>query len=238
SGPVSPTVSETLSSEGANQSATGTCTDAAGNTASDTQSGIDIDLTPPTNIQWVGGPADGGSYYFGFVPAAPTCTAEDALSGLAGCVVSGYGTSVGSYTMTATATDNADNVATATRTYTVLAWEVFGFYRPVDPIPTVNVVKAGSTVPLKFEAFAGSLELTNTTIVDSLTYRQVQCGAFEDMSESPVELTATGGTVLRYDWTAGQFVFNWKTPSTPNKCYTTTLLFDDGSTISAYFKLK
>ncbi|GIW20286.1 MAG: hypothetical protein KatS3mg065_0582 [Chloroflexota bacterium] len=237
-GPVSATVSETISTEGANQSATGTCTDSAGNTASDTQSGINIDLTPPTDLTWIGGPADGGSYYFGFVPAEPTCTATDALSGLAGCAVTGYGTTVGSHTLTATATDKADNVATATRTYTVLAWETYGFYRPVDPVPVVNTVKAGSTVPLKFEVFAGALELTDTAIVDTLTYRQVACNAFEDMTESPVELTATGGTVLRYDWTAGQFIFNWKTPATPSKCYKTTLLLDDGSTISAYFKLK
>jgi hypothetical protein len=239
SGPVASPVSVTISTEGANQSATGTCTDQAGNTASDTQGGIDIDLTPPTNIQWVGGPADGGAYYFGFVPSAPTCTAEDALSGLASsCMVSGYGTGVGSHTMTATATDRADNVATATRTYSVLAWDIAGFYRPVDPMPTVNTVKAGSTVPLKFEVFAGALELTDVGVVDSLSYRQVPCSAFEDATESPVELTATGGTVLRYDTTAGQFIFNWKTPSTPNKCYKTTLVFDDGSSIAAYFKLK
>ncbi len=238
SGPVSATVSQTISTEGANQSATGTCTDTAGNTASDPQGGIDIDLTAPTDLTWIGGPDDGGAYYFGFVPAEPTCTATDALSGLAGCVVTGYGTTVGSHTLTATATDKADNVATAARTYTVLAWETYGFYRPVDPVPVVNTVKAGSTVPLKFEVFAGALELTDTAIVDTLTYRQVACNAFEDMTESPVELTATGGTVLRYDWTAGQFIFNWKTPATPSKCYKTTLLLDDGSTISAYFKLK
>ena len=42
------TVSETVSTEGENQSATGTCEDFAGNTASDTQTGINIDLTDPT----------------------------------------------------------------------------------------------------------------------------------------------------------------------------------------------
>src|SRR6185503_9478883 len=48
SGPVSDIVNQTLTSEGANQSVTGTCSDAAGNTASDTQGGINIDKTAPT----------------------------------------------------------------------------------------------------------------------------------------------------------------------------------------------
>ncbi|HSJ88383.1 MAG TPA: PxKF domain-containing protein, partial [Anaerolineales bacterium] len=50
--------------------------------------------------------------------------------------------------------------------------------------------------------------------------------------------SATGGTALRYDTTAGQFVYNWKTPSTANKCYRVTLTTNDLSTIIAYFKLK
>ena len=48
SGAVAASVSQTISSEGANQSATGTCADLAGNSASDTQSGINIDKTAPT----------------------------------------------------------------------------------------------------------------------------------------------------------------------------------------------
>jgi hypothetical protein len=50
SGPVSETVSQTVTAEGNNQSVTGTCTDNAGNTASNTVTGINIDRTPPTNI--------------------------------------------------------------------------------------------------------------------------------------------------------------------------------------------
>ncbi len=48
SGAVSGTVSQTVSSEGANQSATGTCQDRAGNSASATETGINVDKTPPT----------------------------------------------------------------------------------------------------------------------------------------------------------------------------------------------
>src|SRR5688500_2678006 len=48
SGPASASVSQTISTEGTNQSATGTCLDLAGNSASNTQSGFNIDKTNPT----------------------------------------------------------------------------------------------------------------------------------------------------------------------------------------------
>ena len=48
SGVVAATVSRTVSTEGANQSAIGTCGDHAGNTATDTQAGINIDKTAPS----------------------------------------------------------------------------------------------------------------------------------------------------------------------------------------------
>ena len=105
-------------------STTVTCnaTDGSGNAAVATTFNVIVeDTTAPTNIQFVGGPAAGGSYDYGDVPAAPTCTADDSGSGLnpAGCVVTGYGNAVGGHTLTATATDKAGNKTTATRTYTV-----------------------------------------------------------------------------------------------------------------------
>src|SRR5262249_30056301 len=78
SGAVAASVSQTIGSEGANQSATGTCTDNAGNSASDTQSGINIDTTAPTLTPAVSpNPVLlGGS-------ATVTSGAADTLSGLA-----------------------------------------------------------------------------------------------------------------------------------------------------------
>jgi len=220
-------------SEGADQSVTRSVTDAAGNTASDTVSDINIDKTDP-NVALNGGPANGQSYYFGSVPNAPTCTASDALSGLAGpCTVSGYGTTVGSHTVTASATDNADNNAEASSTYTVLAWTTKGFYAPVDMGGVYNTVKGGSTVPLKFELFSGATELTDTSAIKSLTATKSTCAA--GATEDAIEVTATGGTSLRYDSTGGQFIYNWKTP-TGAGCYTVTMTAQDGSTITAYFK--
>ena len=148
-----------------------------------------VDKTLPT-VSLVGGPADGGSYYFGSVPAAPTCSASDALSGLNGsCTVSGYSALVGPHTVSAAAEDMASNPNSASAAYTVLAWTTNGFFQPVDMGGVWNTVKGGSTVPLKFKVFAGSTELTSTSIVNQpLKATQTLCsgGPTDD-----IELTAT-----------------------------------------------
>jgi hypothetical protein len=198
---------------------------------------IQRDGTNP-DVSLVGGPADGGSYYFGSVPAAPTCSASDGTSGLDGvCSVSGYSALVGSHTVTADAKDMAGNTASDSHSYTVNAWTLRGFYAPVDMGGTLNTVKGGSTVPLKFEVFAGSTELTSVDAIDTFKTQKVSCSSGDGM-EDAIEILSTGGTSLRYDTTAGQFIQNWKTPTGAGTCYSATVTTDDGSTISALFKLK
>jgi hypothetical protein len=238
SGPATATQTVTSSGEGAKVSVSSPAfTDVAGNTtaAGAVTKTYKVDKTAPETPTFNGGPS--GSYYFGSDPAAPTCTSTDAVSGLRDCVVTGGGTSVGEHSYTATATDNAGNVTTATLKYTVLAWTLKGFYAPVDMSGVWNTVKGGSTVPLKFEIFKGSTELTDTAAVKAFTQKTVACpGSSATVAE--VELVTTGGTSLRYDTTAGQFVQNWQTPKSPGSCYTATMTTQDGSTITANFMLK
>lgn len=223
--------------DGAGQSVRGRAVDWAWNYEWFSVGDINIDKTPPT-VSLVGGPADGGSYYFGSVPTAPTCSASDALSGLVGsCSVSGYDTGVGSHIVTASATDKAGNSASAWATYTVLPWSLTGFYAPVEMSGFYNVVKGGSPVPLKFEVFAGPTELSDTSAVKSLTAALVACSA---MTEDVIQATAParGGTVLRYDTTAGQFIQKWQTPRQAGACYRVTMMTQEGSSLVAFFKLK
>jgi hypothetical protein len=229
---------QTLSTEGAAILSTAqTVMDAAGNTSGDSNVvTLNIDKTAPA-LTWVGNINDGDSFYFGFLPPAPTCTASDGLSGVDGsCNVAGYASTVGTHTLTAEAKDYASNEATQTRNYTVLAWTLSGFYQPVDMNGVYNVVKNGSTVPLKFESFAGSTELTDIASIKSLTYAQTSCDATATTDE--IETTVSGGTSLRYDAVAGQFIYNWKTPGSAGKCYRVTMTTMDGSSLVAYFKLK
>ena len=101
----------------------------------------------------------------------------------------------------------------------------------------LNTVKGGSTVPLKFEVFAGSTELTSTSVVQSFNTQKISCTS-GDGTEDAIEVVSTGGTSLRYDSTGGQFIQNWKTPTGAGKCYSATVTTIDGSSITALFKIK
>ncbi len=173
--------------------------------------------------------------YFGSIAEQPTCTATDTVSGPAGCVVTGYSEAVGDHTLTATATDMAGNTSTATQHYTVQPWTTKGFYQPVDMGGIWNSVKGGSTVPVKFEMFAGSTELTDHSQM-SFSMSKTTCSS--TAPTAPIETLAAGNTSLRYDATAGQFIYNWKTPTGAGTCYVLTMKAADGTTTSALFKLK
>jgi hypothetical protein len=172
------------------------------------------------------------------VPPEPTCTAQDSGSGVKeppGCVVTGYSIAVGTHTLTASAEDNAGNVGTLEITYTVNAWTLQGFYAPTDMPPTVNTVNAGRVVPLKFEVFAGPTELTDVAVVSTLKSFKVSCDLTAPTDPIEESMASTGGTVLRYE--NGEFIYNWKTPTTKG-CFDVVLTLDDGSTIMAHFRTK
>ncbi len=216
-----------------------TATDAHGNVGSKGFTVKVQDTTGPA-ISWVGGPQNGATYPWGSVPAAPTCVASDLVSGTVPCAVTGYDTTVGGHTMTASATDAAGNLSQQTRGFTVAPWRTLGFYAPVDMNGVVNTVKAGSTVPLKFEVFSGNTEFTDTSVVKGFSYKTVSCSTFPTAAPvDDVEITTTGGSTLRYDATAGQFIQNWQTPkAAAGTCLQAGVTMKDGSFITANFKLK
>ncbi|MCA1833626.1 MAG: hypothetical protein ABR548_13365 [Actinomycetota bacterium] len=109
SGAVEPSVGTTVSGEGAAQSATGTCADDAGNTATDTVSDIDIDMTKPGAAAGASRPADHNGWYSASFDIG--WTGSDALSGIDACTaavtVDGPDTAGGS--RTGACTDKAGN---------------------------------------------------------------------------------------------------------------------------------
>jgi hypothetical protein len=133
-------------------------------------------------------------------------------------------------------------------TASITAWSLTGFYAPVGitntyggtppVIPAIwNTIKAGQTVPFKFNLYAtaGGTELTSISSVQSFSLALLTCTTG---AEDPVEpdFTTTGATSLRYG--DGQFIQNWATPKGANRCYRVTMTAADGSLLSAFFKTK
>jgi hypothetical protein len=230
-----------LSTEGtAINSTAQTVTDVAGNqsNASNVVT-VAIDKTAPSVA--VTGVTDGAAYTRGAVPT-PGCSTTDSLSGVATPatlqVGGGNPDGVGTFTATCSgAQDKAGNTSSATATYSV-GYNFSGFLAPVNNPPTVNTGKAGRTYPVKWQLTDAQGNLISTlSAVTGVTYQGTTCGTFGAEPTDPLEATATGGTSLRYDSTANQYVYNWATPATPG-CYTLYLTLDSGQVFPADFNLQ
>jgi hypothetical protein len=101
-----------------------------------------------------------------------------------------------------------------------------------------NLIKGGQTVPLKFKVFAGTVEQTTLAAITSFTQTKLNtCTSGAGTDEVESNLLTTGGTTLRYS--EGQWIQNWQTPKVSSEtCYRATVKFADGSTLSAFFKLR
>ncbi len=225
--------------EGADQSASGTATDAAGNSTSTSVIGLNVDLTPPTNVAFAGsGLVDGGQYAYLFVPEGPTgCTALDATSGVATCDVTGYSALVGSQVIVGTATDVAGNAATATLGYEVLPWTLVGFGRPID-MTGLNTLRAGGSALLKFEVFAGSIELTSPDIVAGVDAVEIGCPVEQPAPAHGPGPRRPAGQAADAAGGGGHLAVRWESPDLPGTCWHVTLRTVDGSSLSADFRLR
>lgn len=194
---------------------------------------IKRDATKPTVS--VTGVNAGATYTLGSVPAAG-CDTTDALSGVAtGATGSPSGGPVGSVTYSCDgAKDNAGNAGTATSvSYNVrYAWSQF--QRPVDNAPTVNSVKAGAAVPVKF-SLSGNQGLG--ILNGAPTSGRVTCNTTAPVDA--VEDTATAGSSgLTYDPISDTYSYVWKTDKAwAGTCRQLNVKLNDGSTYTAHFSL-
>ncbi len=221
-----------LGGEGAGQSASGTAVDHAGNSASDTVSGINIDKTAPSVS--VTGVASGATYTLGSVPAAG-CDTSDSLSGVeTAASLSQSGGPVGSVTATCSgALDSAGNAGpSASVTYSVnYSWS--GFLRPVDNLPTINVVKAGTAVPVKFSLSGNhGLDIFAAGWPKSVA---VPCDATAP-ADAVDEIATPGSSGLSYEASSDQYTYVWKTTKTWSGCRQLQVKLADGQTYMATFR--
>jgi hypothetical protein len=177
----------------------------------------------------------GGFYQLGTAPA-PTCTATDTYSGVQSCTVTVTGgtNGVGTFGWTATATDKAGNRSVQSGTYKVV-YAFDGFLQPINDTAhhtglTTSVFKAGSTVPVKF-----ALRKADGTVVQAAAaptwLTPVKGGAMSlPVDETLQTVSADSGSAFRYDGTAQQYAYNWKTPSQGGSYYQIGVRLDDGQT--------
>jgi len=146
----------------------------------------------------------------------------------------------GTRTITVTVTDGDGGRAQATVGIEVLApepgnFEFHGFYAPVANVPAVNVVEAGSTVPLKFSVGGDHGLAIFTERYPASAWRPCNGGP-----TGPLEPTGLpGGATLTYDPMSGRYQYNWKTSKAwAGQCRTLVVRFVDGTQVTAEFRFK
>jgi Right handed beta helix region len=114
------------------------------------------------------------------------------------------------------------------------AWA--GFFQPIDNLPTLNSVKAGSGVPVKF-SLGGDFGL-NIFAAGYPKSQTVACtsGAPTDDVEQTV---SAGASSLQYDAATGQYSYTWKTEkSWAGTCRQLIVRLSDGTEHMAGFTFK
>jgi uncharacterized repeat protein (TIGR01451 family) len=141
--------------------------------------------------------------------------------------------SVGTTTVTATATDAAGNHSSCSFHVSVL-YDFTGFFSPVGNPPTLNTVNAGKAVPVKF-SLSGNKGL-NIFAAGNPYSMSFNC----DTNNPGVDVTETlnaGGSSLSY--VPDQYNYVWKTDSSwVGTCRQLIVTLNDGTVHVANFKFK
>jgi predicted extracellular nuclease len=129
-------------------------------------------------------------------------------------------------------TDAFGNFAVDETTVSVV-YNFNGFFQPVDNSPTLNSVKAGQAVPVKF-----SLNGDHGLDIFAAGYPKIEFTACGSATVDAIEITVTAGnSSLSYDATSDQYTYVWKTDRAwAGKCGTLQIMFNDGTIQTALFK--
>lgn len=115
-----------------------------------------------------------------------------------------------------------------------VAYAPSGFFAPVDNLPTINIVKAGSAVPIKF-SLGGNRGL-NVFAAGSPSSSATACGSGpSDDLESTV---SAAGSTLTYANASDRYQYVWKTNNAWKGCRELVLHFRDGSVMRARFMFR
>jgi hypothetical protein len=224
--------------DGTGKTVSGKCTDKAGNdSATATSADFKYDATAPTL-----NPSVSPNPVLLNGTATASAGANDATSGVdssnTGCDAVNTSTIGANQSVNCHATDNAGNTKSGTATYSVGAGFV-GWLQPVDGDGTatgaVNMGKTGRTYPIKWQLKDANGNLISDTAAQALvssmsgSAKNVACGSWSSLGTDSLEDYTTGNTVLRYDATSDQFIYNYKAPSSTG-CQTFVISKADGLT--------
>jgi Tol biopolymer transport system component len=202
-----------------------TARDNAGNVNSNTVTYTVADRTPPTIT--ITTPSDGTAYTLGATATADyRCADEAGGSGLRSCQATPIDTtSIGTKTFTVTASDNAGNSVTASRSYSVI-YPFDGFYAPTNPYPTPTSANAGQSVKLRFSL--GGYQGLDALATGSSVWTTCDGG-----NPTP------GSGTLTYQTTFGRYAYEATTQkSWAGTCRDLVLTLKDGTTHKARFQFE
>ena len=221
-----------------------TAADNVGHSTSFGPVGYDVDSQAPTF-----GDCSGETFLLNSGTHNVSITAQDEVGGsgldVGSSLLSGtVDTSApGDHQVTFTAYDNVGHESQTTCDYEVDYNLGKGFLPPLNADihgTVLNVGKAGKTYPVKWQLTdANGAYVTTAVSGTTVDVAKVACTNLAgDPLDSMDYNTSSGGTTLRYDSTANQYVYNWQTPGTQG-CYRLTVtLVGSGQKMVAAFQLK
>lgn len=142
---------------------------------------------------------------------------------------------IGAYTVTVQVTDKDGDSGTNAVTHQVV-FTFNGFFAPVDNLPALNVVKAGSAIPIKFSL--GGDQGLNIFAENYPKSEQIACDSTAD-TDGVEETVTPGASKLKYDPGNDTYTYVWKTKKAwSHTCRQLVVKLADGTTHRANFKFK
>jgi len=113
--------------------------------------------------------------------------------------------------------------------------QFYGFFQPVDNLPTLNVVRAGSAIPVKFS-------LNGDQGLDIFAAGYPSSGSIDcdtGVPQDAIEVTVTAGnSSLSYNAATDTYTYTWKTDRAWTGCRQLVVRLNDGTDHVVNFKFK